>query len=337
MSKAPVKVVITGGAGNIGSFASFFIAQGAMLGPDQPIDLRLLEIPQAMKALEGAVMELNDGAFPLINSIVATSDYKEAFDGVEIALLIGARPRSKGMDRADLLKANAAIFKGQGEALNRYAARNLKCLVVGNPANTNALIASHYAPNLSSSCFTAMTRLDQNRACSMVAGKTQQPVSNIRNLVVWGNHSKTMYPDLSYASLDNFPTQGVSTPLRAAVNDDAWLDNEFTPAVKGRGSAIIAARGKSSAASAANAAIDHMRDWVLGTAPGKMVSMGVPSDGSYGIPKGIVYSFPCVCANGNWSIVQGLPVSPSSRVAMDKTAQELLSERASALGTPSSL
>lgn len=332
MPKAPVKVLITGAAGNIGSFASFMVAQGVMLGLDQPVELRLLEVPQAMQQLEGAIMELKDGAFPLVSSIVGTSDYKTAFEGVDIAMLIGARPRTKGMERADLLRANAEIFKGQGEALNRWASRNVKVVVVGNPANTNALIAMTHAPDLPRSSFTAMTRLDQNRATSMIAEKLAVPVHDVKNLIVWGNHSATMYPDVTSAVVTNFPRPGTALPLRAAANDDAFLAGAFIKAVGQRGTAIINARGKSSAASAANAAVDHVRDWVKGTAPGEMVSMAVPSDGSYGIAQGIVFSFPVTCANGQYSIVQGIPISAASRAALTVTADELLSERADALG-----
>jgi malate dehydrogenase len=337
MSKAPVTVVITGAAGNISSYLAYFVAQGAMLGPDQPVHLRLLEIPQAEKAMQGVIMELNDGALPLLASIVGTTDYKTAFSGVDIAMLVGAKPRSKGMDRAQLLQANAKIFEGQGKALNDYASRDVKVVVVGNPANTNALIALKNAPRLSARNFTAMTRLDQNRAASFLAGKLGAPVSSIRNVIVWGNHSKTMYPDTNLATLVDFPAQGINIPLRTVVNDEKWLNNDFTPGVKGRGSAIINARGKSSAVSAANAAKDHMRDWFNGTPEGEVVSMGVMSDGSYGVPKGIIFSFPCVCVNGEYRIVQGLPVSEFSQEQLRISAEELMQERAAALGTPSAM
>jgi malate dehydrogenase len=332
-----VKVLITGAAGSIAGFAAFFVCQGAMLGPNQKIDLVLLEIPQAETAMQGVIMELQDGAFPLINSITGTTDYKTAFQDVEIALLIGARPRGPGMDRVELMKSNAKIFEGQGKALDQYASRNVKVVVVGNPANTNCLIAMRNAPSLSAANFSAMTRLDQNRACSFLANKTGAPVSNIRNLVVWGNHSNTMYPDLTYAHIVDYPSPGLHTTVRAAVNDEKWLADDFTPGVKTRGSAIIKARGKSSAASAANAAIDHMRSWVMGTAPGELVSMAVPSNGAYGVPTGIVYSFPCICRDGQYQIVQGLPVSSFSQEQMRITADELLAERSAALGTPSNL
>jgi len=335
LPKTPIKVCITGAAGAIGGYAAFMVAQGVMLGQDQPIELRLLEVPEAEKALQGMIMELKDGAFPLLTSIVGTSDYKTAFDGVEIAMLIGAKPRGPGMERVDLMRANAAIFKGQGKALDQYASRNVKVVVVGNPANTNCLIAMTNAPGLSPSCFSAMTRLDQNRAVSSLAERLNVPVSHVRNVVIWGNHSATMYADVAPAYVTNFPSAGVQTSIRSAVNDDVWLDTVFRKAVATRGTAIINARGKSSAASAANAAIDHMRTWCQGTRPGEIASMGILSDGSYSVPKGIVYSFPVtVCPRGNVSIVHGFPVSSSAKEAMRVTADELLSERVDALGAP---
>jgi len=337
MPKAPVKVVITGGAGNIGGYAAFAIAKGAMLGLDQPIELRLLEIPQAKTALQGVIMELNDGCFPLLTSVTGTTDYKTAFADVDIALLIGAKPRSPGMVRADLLKANAGIFKGQGQALNNYASRNVKVVVVGNPANTNCLIAMTNAPDLSPSCFTALTRLDQNRATGMIAAKIGVQVRKVRNVVIWGNHSKTQYPDVNQAYVVDHPQPNVLSAVRACVGDNEWLDSNsgFIPMVQKRGAAVLKARGKSSAASAANAAVDHMRSWCLGTAPGEIVSMAIPSDGSYGVPKGIVYSFPTtVCPGGKISVVRGFTIDAKSQARMTATAEELLSEKQAALGTP---
>lgn len=320
-----MKVVVSGAAGNIAYSILFMIAQGRMLGPDQPIELRLLDIPPMADALKGVEMELNDGAFPLISKITATTDYKTAFLDVDICLLIGAKPRGPGMVRADLLKANAPIFAGQGKAIDKWASRKVKVVVVGNPANTNALIAMKNAPSLPASSFTALTRLDQNRAVSMIAGKTGAPVCAIKNIIIWGNHSKTQYPDVNFATIGD-------TPVRARVNDNEYLNGDFIKSVQYRGAAIIKARKKSSAASAANATVDHIRSWFLGTKQGEYVSMAVPSDGSYGVPEGIVYSFPCETANGEYRIVQGLKLDAFSKEKMRLTAEELLAERKAALG-----
>ena len=317
--KQPVRVAVTGGAGQISYSLIFRIAAGDMLGPDQPVILQLLEIPPAMGALQGVVMELKDCAFPLLHDIVATDDPEVAFDGAGYALLVGARPRGPGMERKDLLEANAAIFSVQGKALNAKASRDVKVLVVGNPANTNALIARENAPDLDPRQFTAMTRLDHNRAISQLADKTGAATTDIDGIIIWGNHSSTQYPDLSHCTV-------AGRPARELVDQD-WIENDFIPTVQQRGAAIIKARGASSAASAASSAIDHMRDWALGTG-GKYVSMGVASDGSYGIAPGVVYSYPCVCENGDWAIVQGLSIDEFSRRRMDATDQELREERA---------
>ncbi len=317
--KQPVRVAVTGGAGQISYSLIFRIAAGDMLGPDQPVILQLLEIPPAMGALQGVVMELKDCAFPLLHDIVATDDPEVAFDGADYALLVGARPRGPGMERKDLLEANAAIFSVQGKALNAKASRDVKVLVVGNPANTNALIARENAPDLDPRQFTAMTRLDHNRAISQLADKTGAATTDIDGIIIWGNHSSTQYPDLSHCTV-------AGRPARELVDQD-WIENDFIPTVQQRGAAIIKARGASSAASAASSAIDHMRDWALGTG-GKYVSMGVASDGSYGIAPGVVYSYPCVCENGDWAIVQGLSIDEFSRRRMDATDQELREERA---------
>lgn len=322
-------VLVTGGAGNIAYTATFLIAKGNMLG-NIPIHLRLLDIPPMASKQEGVAMELRDGAFPLIKSIMVTTDYKTAFTGVDIALLIGARPRGKGMVRADLLKANAKIFEGQGKALNEYASRNVKVLVVGNPANTNALITAHFAPDIPKENICAMTRLDQNRAMSLLSSRTGTGISQIKNITIWGNHSKTQYPDVNNAVVEDYPQEGLTTPVRAVVNDDQWLNTEFIKRIQYRGKEIIDARGASSAASAANAAVDSMRSWILGTEPGEWVSMAVPSDGSYGIPKGIVYSMPCVCKNGSYQVVSGLKLDDFSREKMRLTAEELLAEKEAA-------
>ncbi|WP_448505672.1 malate dehydrogenase [Immundisolibacter sp.] len=317
--KKPVRIAVTGCAGNIGYALLFRIAAGDMLGPDQPVILHLLEVTPALKALEGVVMELRDCAFPLLADIVATDDATVGFKDADYAILVGARPRGPGMERKDLLEANGAIFTVQGRALNNHASRGVKVLVVGNPANTNALIAMHSAPDLDPRQFTAMMRLDHNRAISQLAAKTGSSVPAIRRMTVWGNHSSTQYPDISHALVDGRPAP--------ELVDQAWLENDFIPTVQQRGAAIIAARGASSAASAASAAIDHMRTWALGTADGDWVSMGIPSDGSYGIPKGIIYSYPVTCRDGRYDIVQNLPVSAFSRARMDATAKELLEER----------
>ncbi len=318
-TKQPVRVAVTGAAGQIGYSLLFRIASGDMLGKDQPVILQLLEITPALKALNGVVMELRDCAFPLLTDIVTSDDPMVAFKDADYALLVGAMPRKAGMERGDLLGANGGIFKPQGEALNAVASRDVKVLVVGNPANTNALIAQQNAPDLDPKQFTAMVRLDHNRAISQLAEKTGKPVSSIKNLTIWGNHSSTQYPDLSQATVDG-------QPALDQVDRD-WYEQQYISTVAKRGAAIIEARGLSSAASAASAAIDHMRDWALGTPEGEWVSMGIPSDGSYGIPEGLIYGFPVTCKDGKYEIVQGLPVSDFSRGKMDATAQELTEER----------
>ena len=315
--KAPVTVTITGAAGQLGYALVFRVASGAMLGPDQPMVLKLLEIPPAMGALNGVIMEIDDCAFPLVKDIVPTDDPNTAFEGADYALLVGSRPRGPGMERSELMEANAAIFSVQGKALNDHASRGVKVLVVGNPANTNCLIAQRNAPDLDPRNFTSMMRLDHNRALAQLAAKTGAPVSAIEGLAVWGNHSPTMYPDIHHATV-------AGTPALDQV-DMAWLDNEFIPTVQKRGAAIIDARGASSAASAANAAIDHVRDWMSDS--GDVVSMGVLSDGSYGIAEGLFFSFPIRCAGGDWEIVQGLSVNDYSRGKLDITEGELKEER----------
>ena len=318
--KAPVRVAITGAAGQIGYQLAFRIASGQMLGSDQPVILQLLEIPQALPALQGVVMELDDCAFSTLAGLVATDDPNVAFKDTDYALLVGARPRGPGMERNDLLEANAAIFSVQGKALNDHASRGVKVLVVGNPANTNALIAQSNAPDLDPRNFTAMTRLDHNRAMAQLAAKTDSHVNDIRNMTIWGNHSATQYPDVHHAT--------VNGKAASDLVDQDWLTNDFIPVVQQRGAAIIKARGASSAASAASAAIDHMHDWALGTAEDGWVSMGVPADGSYGIEPGVVYSFPVRCRNGDYEIVQGLDISDFSRERMSATEAELREERA---------
>jgi malate dehydrogenase len=322
MPNAPVRVAVTGAAGQIGYSLLFRIASGEMLGKDQPVILQLLEIPdeKAQKALKGVMMELDDCAFPLLHGMVAASDPMTAFKDVDVALLVGARPRGPGMERKDLLEANGKIFAPQGQALDKVAKRDVKVLVVGNPANTNCLIAMKNAKSLKPSQFTAMMRLDHNRTVSQVAAKVQKPVSAIRKMAVWGNHSATQYPDLFHAEADGKK----AWPL---INDQAWLEQTFIPTVQKRGAAIIEARGLSSAASAANAAIDHIRDWVKGSRDGDWVSMGIPSDGSYGIPEGIIYGYPVTCKGGQYQIVQGLEVSEFARKRMDATLKELHEER----------
>jgi malate dehydrogenase len=322
MPNAPVRVAVTGAAGQIGYSLLFRIASGEMLGKDQPVILQLLEIPdeKAQKALKGVMMELDDCAFPLLHGMVAASDPMTAFKDVDVALLVGARPRGPGMERKDLLEANGKIFAPQGQALDKVAKRDVRVLVVGNPANTNCLIAMKNAKSLKPSQFTAMMRLDHNRAVSQVAAKVQKPVSAIRKMAVWGNHSATQYPDLFHAEVEGKKVW----PL---INDQAWLEQTFIPTVQKRGAAIIEARGLSSAASAANAAIDHIRDWVKGSRDGDWVSMGIPSDGSYGIPEGIIYGYPVTCAGGQYQIVKGLEVSELARKRMDATLKELHEER----------
>lgn len=318
--KEPVRVAITGAAGQIGYQLCFRIASGDMLGQDQPVILQLLEITPALGALEGVVMELKDSAFPLLHGIEYTDDANVAFKDTDYALLVGARPRGPGMERGDLLTANGKIFGPQGAAMNAHASRDIKVLVVGNPANTNALIAKAAAPDLNPRNFTAMMRLDHNRAMAQLAGKTGIHHSKVRKMLVWGNHSATQYPDISFAEVDGQKASGL-------VEQD-WYREEFIPKVQQRGAAIIKARGASSAASAASAAIDHMRSWALGTPEGDWVSMAVPSDGSYGIKPGIIFSFPCVCSDGDYQIVQGLEIDEFSRGRMDVTEAELRSERA---------
>jgi malate dehydrogenase len=321
MAKAPMRVAVTGAAGQIGYSLLFRIANGDMLGKDQPVILQLLEIAdeKAQKALKGVMMEIDDCAFPLLAGMTAHSDAMTAFKDVDVALLVGARPRGPGMERKDLLEANAQIFTVQGKALDAVASRNVKVLVVGNPANTNAYIAMKSAPNLPAKNFTAMLRLDHNRALSQVAAKTGKPVTAIEKLCVWGNHSPTMYPDYRFATVDG-------QSVKAMINDDVWNKDVFLPTVGKRGAAIIEARGLSSAASAANAAIDHVRDWVLGT-NGKWTTMGIPSDGSYGIPKDTIFGFPVTTENGEYKIVQGLEIDAFSQQRIDLTLKELLEER----------
>ncbi len=317
--KTPVRVSITGAAGQIGYQLAFRIASGQMLGDDQPVTLQLLEIPQALPALEGVVMELNDCAFPTLSGIVATDDPNVAFKDSDYALLVGARPRGPGMERKDLLEANAAIFSVQGKAINEHASREIRVLVVGNPANTNALIASSNAPDVDPRNFTAMTRLDHNRAKAQLAAKTNCHVNDIRRMTIWGNHSATQYPDVSHASV-----KGTNA---TELVDKEWLSSEFIPVVQQRGAAIIKARGASSAASAASAAIDHMHDWALGTPKEDWVSMAVPADGSYGIEPGVFYSYPVRCSDGQYEIVDGLTIDDFSRARMDETDAELREER----------
>ena len=320
MTTEPVRVAVTGGAGQIGYSLLFRIASGALLGPDTPVILQLLEITPALGALDGVGMELEDCAFPLLTDIVKTDDADVAFGDADIALLVGSRPRTKGMERADLLEANGAIFTTQGKALSDSAKKDVKVLVVGNPANTNALIAMNNAPDIDPKQFTAMTRLDHNRAKAQLAAKTGAAVADIAKMTIWGNHSATQYPDIFHATVNG-------ANAAETVGDQAWLENDFIPTVQKRGAAIIEARGSSSAASAANAAIDHVRTWVSGTPEGDWVSMAVPSDGSYGVPEGLMSSFPCTCANGEWSIVQGLEIDDFSRGRIDASVGELAEER----------
>ena len=322
MSKPPIRVAVTGAAGQIGYSLLFRIAAGDLLGKDQPVILQLLEIPdeKAQKALRGVIMELDDCAFPLLQGIVPASDPMVAFKDIEVALLVGARPRGPGMERKDLLEANGKIFAPQGQALDRVAKRNVKVLVVGNPANTNCLIAMKNAPSLTPRQFTGMMRLDHNRATSQVAQKIGQPVSAIRKITVWGNHSATQYPDV-------FQAEAGGKKIWPMINDQAWLETTFIPTVQKRGAAIIEARGLSSAASAANAAIDHIRDWVHGTKDGDWVTMGVPSDGSYGIPEGVIYGYPVTTRGGEYQTVKGIEISDFSRKRMDATLKELHEER----------
>jgi malate dehydrogenase len=316
---SPVRVTVTGAAGQISYSLLFRIASGEMLGPNQPVILQMLEITPALDALKGVAMELEDCAFPLLAGMVCTDDAAVAFKDSDYALLVGARPRGPGMERKDLLEANAAIFSAQGKALNDNASKDIKVLVVGNPANTNSLIAQRNAPDINPRQFTAMTRLDHNRAMSQIANKTGATINDVTHMTIWGNHSATQYPDLHEAKVKG----------QAAIDmvDQVWYEEDFIPTVQQRGAAIINARGASSAASAANAAIAHMRSWALGTADGDWVSMGVYSDGSYGIAEGLIYSFPCVCKDGDWEIVQGLEINDFSRAKMTATEQELTEER----------
>jgi malate dehydrogenase len=317
--KKPVTVTITGAAGNIGYALAFRLASGQMLGADQPINLNLLEIPAAAAAVQGVVMELNDCAFLTLNKVTATDDARIAFKDCDVAMLVGARPRGPGMERKDLLLENAKIFSAQGKALDAVASRDVRVLVVGNPANTNALIAQRNAPSLKPGNFTAMTRLDHNRALAQVSEKSAAPLAKVKKAIIWGNHSATQYPDLHHATVDGKPA--------IAQVGESWFKDTFIPTVQQRGAAVIKARGTSSAASAACAALDHIHDWVQGTREGDWVSMGVPSDGSYGIPEGVIYSYPVTCAGGAYRIVQGLSISEFSRGKMDATHRELLEER----------
>jgi malate dehydrogenase len=317
--KKPVTVTITGAAGNIGYALAFRVASGQMLGADQPINLNLLEIPAAAAAVQGVVMELNDCAFPTLNKVTATSDPAAAFKDCNFGMLVGARPRGPGMERKDLLLENAKIFSAQGKALNAVASRDVRVLVVGNPANTNSLIAQRNAPSLPPHRFTAMTRLDHNRGLAQLTEKSGSPLAEVKRVIIWGNHSATQYPDLHHATVAGRPA--------LSVVDEAWFKDTYIPTVQQRGAAVIKARGTSSAASAAAAALDHIHDWMLGTPPGDWVSMAVASDGSYGIPEGVIYSYPVTCRNGEYSIVQNLSVSDFSREKLSATHRELLEER----------
>jgi malate dehydrogenase len=320
VSDSPVRVAVTGAAGQIGYAILFRIASGQLLGPDTSVHLSLLEIPDALKAVEGTAMELDDCAFPLLSGVDISADPNQAFDGVNLALLIGARPRTKGMERSDLLEANGGIFKPQGKALNDHAASDIKVLVVGNPANTNCLIAKSNAPDIPAERFTSMMRLDHNRALAQLAAKAGVAVREVTNMTVWGNHSPTQYPDIFHAKVKG-------ENAAEAVNDQAWLENDFIPTVQKRGAAVIEARGASSAASAANAAVEHVHDWVRGTPGGDWVSMGIPSDGSYGIEEGLIFGFPVTCSDGSYEIVQGLDLNDFSRSRLDVTVNELNDER----------
>jgi malate dehydrogenase len=319
-SNTPVKVAVTGAAGQIGYAILFRIASGQMLGPDTPVHLSLLEIPDAVKAAEGTAMELNDCAFPLLAGIDIHDDPNQAFDGTSVALLIGARPRAKGMERSDLLEANGGIFEPQGKALNEHAAADVKVLVVGNPANTNCLIAASHAPDIPRHRFTAMMRLDHNRAIAQVADKAGAQVTEVTNMTIWGNHSATQYPDVFHAKVKG-------SSAAEAIDDQGWIQNDFIPTVQKRGAAIIEARGASSAASAANAAVDHVRDWVLGTPEGDWVSMAIATDGSYGLEEGIFAGHPCTCSGGEYKVVQGLELDDFSQSRIDATVKELRDER----------
>jgi malate dehydrogenase len=321
VTDSPVRVAVTGAAGQIGYAILFRIASGQLLGPDTPVHLSLLEIPAALKSVEGTAMEIDDCAFPLVAGVDITDDPNKAFDGANVALLIGARPRTKGMERSDLLEANGGIFKPQGKALNDHAASDIKVLVVGNPANTNCLIAKSHAPDIPAERFTSMMRLDHNRAIAQLAVKVGATVRDVTNMTVWGNHSPTQYPDIFHAKVKG-------QNAAEAANDQEWLENDFIPTVQKRGAAVIEARGASSAASAANAAVGHVRDWVLGTPEGDWVSMGIPSDGSYGIDEGLIFGFPVTCSGGSYEIVQGLDLNDFSQSRLDVTVNELKDERA---------
>jgi malate dehydrogenase len=320
LSDNPVKVTVTGAAGQIGYAVLFRIASGEMLGSDTEINLSLLEIPDALQAAEGTAMELEDCAFPLLAGVSIHDRAEDAFDGTNVALLVGARPRTKGMERSDLLEANGGIFKPQGNAINDHAADDVRVLVVGNPANTNCLIAMSNAPDVPRERFTAMTRLDHNRAIAQVANKLGVPVRDVTNVTIWGNHSTTQYPDLVHAKVSGRSAWD-------AIDDEAWIKDEFIPRVQKRGAEVIETRGASSAASAANAAVDHMRDWVLGTPDGDWVSMSVPSDGSYGVEEGLISGVPCTCSGGEWKLVEGLDIDDFSRERIDASAEELKGER----------
>jgi malate dehydrogenase len=320
VTDTPKVVAVTGAAGQIGYAILFRIASGQLLGPDTPVHLSLLEIPDALKAVEGTAMELDDCAFPLLSGIDISDDPNDAFDGANVAVLVGARPRSKGMERSDLLEANGGIFKPQGKALNEHAASDISVLVVGNPANTNCLIAQSSAPDIPAQRFTAMTRLDHNRAIGQLARKTGAAVKDITNVTIWGNHSTTQYPDIFHANV-------AGQNAAELINDQEWLENDFIPTVQKRGAAVIEARGASSAASAANAAVDHVHDWVLGTPAGDWVSMAITSDGSYGVEEGLISSFPVNCSDGSYEIVQGLELSDFSKSRIEVTVKELQEER----------
>ncbi|XP_057488983.1 malate dehydrogenase-like [Actinidia eriantha] len=325
MAKEPVRVLVTGAAGQIGYALVPMIARGVMLGTDQPVILHMLDIPPAAEALNGVKMELVDAAFPLLKGVVATTDAVEACTGVNIAVMVGGFPRKEGMERKDVMSKNVAIYKSQASALEKHAAANCKVLVVANPANTNALILKEFAPSIPEKNITCLTRLDHNRALGQVSERLNVPVSNVKNVIIWGNHSSTQYPDVNHATL---MTSAGEKPVRQIVADDEWLHGEFITTVQQRGAAIIKARKLSSALSAASSACDHIRDWVLGTPEGTWVSMGVYSDGSYNVPAGLIYSFPVTCCNGDWTIVQGLPIDDLSRKKLDLTAEELTEEKA---------
>ncbi|KAL7220113.1 hypothetical protein ACSBR2_013050 [Camellia fascicularis] len=325
MAKEPVRVLVTGAAGQIGYALVPMIARGVMLGLDQPVILHMLDIPPAAEALHGVKMELVDAAFPLLKGVVATTDVVEACTGVNIAVMVGGFPRKEGMERKDVMSKNVAIYKSQASALEKYAAANCKVLVVANPANTNALILKEFAPSISEKNITCLTRLDHNRALGQVSERLSVPVSDVKNVIIWGNHSSTQYPDVNHATVK---TPAGEKPVRVLVANDEWLNGEFITTVQQRGAAIIKARKLSSALSAASSACDHIRDWVLGTPEGTWVSMGVYSDGSYNVPAGLIYSFPVTCCNGEWTIVQGLPIDELSRKKLDLTAEELSEEKA---------